>query len=51
MAGFEGSPRVPLADRQQITADLLLAKLVGRLVAIMLYQCGDRLKIDLLRLG
>src|SRR5215468_9515019 len=37
MAGFEGSPRFPLAYRQHVTADFLLGQLVGRSVSIMLY--------------
>src|SRR6516162_10767808 len=45
MAGFEGSPRVPLAYREQVTADFLLGQLVGRSVSIMLYQCSDSLQI------
>ena len=51
MAGFESSARAPLPYLQQVAADFLLDQLVGRSVAIMLYQRGDSLKIDLLRLG
>jgi hypothetical protein len=51
VTGLEGPPGALLPNIEKIAANLFLAQIFRRPVAVMLHQGADRLEINLLGLG